>query len=110
VVAQIAKGLERVGFQHYEGGVYLLSPASVLLEEQRSVLRRDFAELGAAWRAEYGPGTGHRRLPKCLSQVLGWGLSIPEALDHLVAGHASSTARAAGNAYAAAMQVRDGRP
>ncbi|MEV0116871.1 hypothetical protein AB0H77_27120 [Streptomyces sp. NPDC050844] len=38
-------------------------------------------------------------------QDLGWGLTVPEALDHLLAGHASSTACAAGNAYAAAMQV-----
>ncbi|GAA3085111.1 hypothetical protein ACFQ0X_01145 [Streptomyces rectiviolaceus] len=38
-------------------------------------------------------------------QALGWGLTVPEALDHLLAGHASSTAVAAGNGYAAAMQV-----
>ncbi|MGB8947027.1 MAG: hypothetical protein WCD21_43375 [Streptomyces sp.] len=57
VLAQIAKGWERVGFRHYEAGVYLLSPASELVEEQRTVLRREFAELGAAWRAERGAGT-----------------------------------------------------
>lgn len=38
-------------------------------------------------------------------QDLGWGLTVPEALGHLLAGHAPSTACAAGNAYAAAMQV-----
>ncbi|MET9364485.1 hypothetical protein ABZX93_26700 [Streptomyces sp. NPDC006632] len=38
-------------------------------------------------------------------QDLGWELTVPEALEHLLAGHASSTAVAAGNAYAAAMQV-----
>ncbi|MEU6680964.1 hypothetical protein [Streptomyces sp. NPDC046925] len=56
VLAQIAKGWERVGFRHYEDNVYLLSPASELVEEQRSVLRREFAELGAAWRASAARG------------------------------------------------------
>ncbi|MFD9633423.1 DUF7691 family protein [Streptomyces violascens] len=36
---------------------------------------------------------------------LGWGLTVPEALEHLLAGHASSTAPAAGEAYADAMQI-----
>ncbi|MEV6726360.1 hypothetical protein AB0M94_36160 [Streptomyces xanthochromogenes] len=38
-------------------------------------------------------------------QELGWGLTVPEALEHLLDGHASSTAPASGNAYAAAMQI-----
>ncbi|MFI6056374.1 hypothetical protein ACIBCO_40755 [Streptomyces violascens] len=38
-------------------------------------------------------------------QDLGWGLTVPEALEHLLAGHASSTAPAAGEAYADAMQI-----
>ncbi|RCH65514.1 hypothetical protein DT019_27385 [Streptomyces sp. SDr-06] len=38
-------------------------------------------------------------------QDLGWGLTVPDALEHLLAGHASSSAPAAGNAYAAAMQI-----
>ncbi len=33
-----------------------------------------------------------------------WGLSIPDALDHLIAGHTDSTAKCAGNAYHAALQ------
>ncbi|MFI6054308.1 hypothetical protein ACIBCO_29985 [Streptomyces violascens] len=38
-------------------------------------------------------------------QDLGWGLTVPEALEHLLAGHASSAVPAAGNAYAGAMQI-----
>ncbi|MFE1172432.1 hypothetical protein [Streptomyces sp. NPDC058773] len=37
-------------------------------------------------------------------QGLDWGLSIPEALDHLVAGHASSDAEYAAAAYYSALQ------
>ncbi|MGW0769399.1 DUF7691 family protein [Streptomyces sp. NPDC002676] len=37
-------------------------------------------------------------------QGLDWGLSIPEALDHLVAGHASSDAHYAAGAYYRALQ------
>ncbi|MGW0882359.1 DUF7691 family protein [Streptomyces sp. NPDC002671] len=37
-------------------------------------------------------------------QGLDWGLSIPEALDHLVAGHASSDAGYAAGAYYRALQ------
>ncbi|MEV6432406.1 hypothetical protein [Nocardia sp. NPDC051463] len=33
-----------------------------------------------------------------------WGLSIPDALDHLIAGHIDSGAECAGNAYHAARQ------
>ncbi|MFZ3561742.1 DUF7691 family protein [Streptomyces sp. BH055] len=38
-------------------------------------------------------------------QDLGWELTVPEALDHLLSGHATCTAEAAGNAYAVAMQI-----
>lgn len=38
-------------------------------------------------------------------QDVGWGLSIPEALDHLLAGHTSSAAECAGNAYHSALQI-----
>ncbi|WP_280235903.1 DUF7691 family protein [Nocardia cyriacigeorgica] len=37
-------------------------------------------------------------------QRLDWGLSIPDALDHLLAGHTDSTAECAGNAYHTALQ------
>ncbi|MFF1715551.1 hypothetical protein [Streptomyces sp. NPDC058268] len=50
VMTRIAHGWQRIGFQPYRDNVMLLSPASLLLEEQRSVLRQEFAELGAAWR------------------------------------------------------------
>lgn len=38
-------------------------------------------------------------------QGVGWGLPIPEALDHLLAGHTSSAAECAGNAYYCALQI-----
>ncbi|MEU8432804.1 hypothetical protein AB0F18_07780 [Streptomyces sp. NPDC029216] len=37
-------------------------------------------------------------------QGVDWGLSVPEALDHLIAGHTGSDAPCAGNAYTAALQ------
>lgn len=37
-------------------------------------------------------------------QGIDWGLTIPEALDHLVAGRADSDAECAGNAYYTALQ------
>lgn len=37
-------------------------------------------------------------------QGVDWGLSIPDALDHLIAGHTDSDAPCAGNAYHAALQ------
>ncbi|BFO22721.1 hypothetical protein SHKM778_91090 [Streptomyces sp. KM77-8] len=37
-------------------------------------------------------------------QGVDWGLSVPDALDHLLAGRADSTAECAGNAYQAALQ------
>ncbi|MGQ4387850.1 DUF7691 family protein [Streptomyces sp. SAS_270] len=37
-------------------------------------------------------------------QGVDWGLSIPDALDHLIAGHTRSDAQCAGNAYHAALQ------
>ncbi|WP_406198379.1 hypothetical protein OH807_14230 [Kitasatospora sp. NBC_01560] len=38
-------------------------------------------------------------------QGVDWGLSVPEALDHLIAGHSDSDAECAGNAYHAALQI-----
>lgn len=52
VNAKIARGWESLGFRLYRDNVYLLSPASQDLEEQRSNLRRRLAELGASWRAQ----------------------------------------------------------
>ncbi|MDV9168624.1 hypothetical protein R6V09_00505 [Streptomyces sp. W16] len=51
VNAQIRRGWERIGFRLYRDNVFLLSPTSQVLEEQRGVLRSQFAELGAAWTA-----------------------------------------------------------
>ncbi|MFI1408733.1 hypothetical protein ACH4Y0_02150 [Streptomyces sp. NPDC020707] len=49
VYAKITQGWERIGFRLYRDNVFLLSPSSQVLEEQRGVLRARFAELGAAW-------------------------------------------------------------
>ncbi|MFJ5726168.1 hypothetical protein [Streptomyces sp. NPDC093149] len=38
-------------------------------------------------------------------QEVDWGLTVPEALDHLLAGRMSSEAERAGNAYHAALQI-----
>ncbi|WP_406108415.1 hypothetical protein OG698_37880 [Streptomyces sp. NBC_01003] len=50
VNTKIAQGWERIGFRLYRDNIYLVSPASQDLEEQRSVLRGRLAELGASWR------------------------------------------------------------
>ncbi|MFF8447732.1 hypothetical protein ACF06Q_08525 [Streptomyces leeuwenhoekii] len=50
VSVKIARGWERIEFRLYRDNVYLLSPTSSELEEQRGVLRAQLAELGAAWR------------------------------------------------------------
>ncbi|MDI3423393.1 hypothetical protein [Streptomyces luteolus] len=50
VNAKIARGWESLGFRLYRDNVYLLSPASQDLEEQRGVLRGRLAEVGASWR------------------------------------------------------------
>lgn len=50
VNAKIAQGWERIGFRLYRENIYLLSPASQDLEEQRGVLRGQLADLGASWR------------------------------------------------------------
>ncbi|MFB8128619.1 hypothetical protein [Streptomyces mirabilis] len=55
VSAKITRGWERIGFRLYRDNVYLLSPASQDLEEQRGVLRRRLAELGASWRSTTAP-------------------------------------------------------
>lgn len=52
VNARIAHGWERLGFRPYRDNVYLLSPASQDLEEQRGALRRHLADLGASWRTD----------------------------------------------------------
>ncbi|MCZ1006811.1 hypothetical protein [Streptomyces lydicus] len=51
VTAKIAQGWERIGFRLYRDNVYLLSPVSQDLEEQRGELRGRLVELGASWRA-----------------------------------------------------------
>ncbi|WP_435059101.1 hypothetical protein [Streptomyces sp. bgisy060] len=58
VTAKITRGWERIGFLPYEGNVFLLSPASLELEEQRGTLRQRLAELGISWRraqADHAP-------------------------------------------------------
>ncbi|MGW7303947.1 hypothetical protein ACWGI1_00025 [Streptomyces sp. NPDC054835] len=50
VNAKIARGWERIGFRSYTGTVYLLSPASSELEDQRESMRGRLAALGASWR------------------------------------------------------------
>lgn len=56
VNAKIAQGWEQIGFRLYRDNVYLLSPASQDVEEQRSVLRGRLAALGASW----GTAESHR--------------------------------------------------
>ncbi|MCL7493765.1 hypothetical protein M8I34_20525 [Streptomyces sp. MCA2] len=51
VNAKIAQGWERIGFRLYRDNIYLLSPASQDLEEQRSELRGRLVELGAIWKS-----------------------------------------------------------
>ncbi|MEU1528070.1 hypothetical protein [Streptomyces fagopyri] len=50
VNTKIAQGWQSLGFRLYRDNVYLLSPASQDLEEQRGALRGRLAELGASWR------------------------------------------------------------
>jgi hypothetical protein len=50
VNGKIARGWESIGFRPYQDRVYLLSPASPELEEQRGVMRGRLAELGVSWR------------------------------------------------------------
>ncbi|MCX4531021.1 hypothetical protein [Streptomyces sp. NBC_01669] len=52
VNAMIALGWESIGFRLHRDNVYLLSPLSQELEEQRGVLRGRLAELGAVWRTQ----------------------------------------------------------
>lgn len=52
VTARIARGWKEIGFLLYRDNVYVLSPTSLELEEQRARQRRKFAELGASWAAE----------------------------------------------------------
>ncbi|WP_424885897.1 hypothetical protein [Streptomyces sp. SAI-126] len=50
VNTKIAHGWEAIGFRLYRDNIYLLSPSSQDLEEQRGVLRGRLVELGASWR------------------------------------------------------------
>ncbi|MFC5148904.1 DUF7691 family protein [Streptomyces aureoversilis] len=45
------------------------------------------------------------RQDELVRQDIDWGLPVPEALDHLIAGHTDSNAEYAGNAYHAALQI-----
>lgn len=47
---KIARGWERIGFRLHQGNVYLLSPVSTQLEEQRGAMRQRLAELSTSWR------------------------------------------------------------
>ncbi|WP_405928138.1 hypothetical protein OG554_05465 [Streptomyces griseus] len=51
VTERIARGWERLGFRLHKDNVYLLSPVSLVLEEQRDALRARTAELALAWKA-----------------------------------------------------------
>ncbi|MFF8657526.1 hypothetical protein [Streptomyces huasconensis] len=51
VTAKIARGWEQLGFLPYRGNVFVLSPTSLVLEEQRGQLRQRLVELAAAWAA-----------------------------------------------------------
>ncbi|MFB6525396.1 hypothetical protein [Streptomyces sp. NPDC056399] len=55
VTAKVARGWERIGFRLHRGNVYLVSPASLQLEEQRGAMRQRLAELGISWRLAQDP-------------------------------------------------------
>ncbi|MFF6833267.1 hypothetical protein ACFY84_15530 [Streptomyces sp. NPDC012438] len=57
VTTKIANAWTGIGFRPYQGTVYLLSPASLELEEQRGAMRGRLAELGVAWRRTQGDHT-----------------------------------------------------
>lgn len=71
--------------------VALLGAAGKLTSDQRRVVdaARDMAR---------------RSQQRLDDQGIDWGLTVPEALDHLLAGHASSTAESAASAYYQALQ------
>lgn len=50
VNTQIARGWQSIGFRLYRDNIYLLSPASLELEERRGMLRMRLVELAAVWR------------------------------------------------------------
>lgn len=52
VTARITRGWEEIGFLSYRDNVYVLSPTSLELEEQRARQRMKFTELGTSWAAE----------------------------------------------------------
>ncbi|MFD4592867.1 hypothetical protein [Streptomyces rubiginosohelvolus] len=51
VTRKIARGWESIGFRRHRDHVFLLSPTSLVLEEQRDVLRGTAAGLAASWKA-----------------------------------------------------------
>lgn len=51
ITERIARGWERLGFRLHKDNVFLLSPVSLVLEEQRDALRARRAELDLAWKA-----------------------------------------------------------
>ncbi|MFJ4972492.1 hypothetical protein [Streptomyces sp. NPDC088755] len=51
VTRKIARGREFIGFRHHLDHVFLFSPTSLVLEEQRDVLRGTAAGLAASWKA-----------------------------------------------------------
>jgi hypothetical protein len=51
VTAKIARGWMQLGFLPYRDNVFVLSPTSLILEEQRGGLRPRLVALGAAWSA-----------------------------------------------------------
>ncbi|MFF0740557.1 hypothetical protein ACFYVL_09155 [Streptomyces sp. NPDC004111] len=53
VTRKITRGWEQLGFRHHQGDVYLLSPASLELEEQCDEQRRHLATLAVRWRAAH---------------------------------------------------------
>ncbi|MET8940467.1 hypothetical protein ABZX28_26195 [Streptomyces rubiginosohelvolus] len=51
VTRKIARGWESIGLRRHRDQVFLLSPTSLVLEEQRDVLRGTAAGLAASWKA-----------------------------------------------------------
>ncbi|MFF4205738.1 hypothetical protein ACFYZ8_34380 [Streptomyces sp. NPDC001668] len=58
VTAKITTGWERVGFTRFRDTVYLLDPATGVLEEQRSHLRSEYLQMCMDWKSTTAPITG----------------------------------------------------
>ncbi len=56
VTGKIARGWEGMGFRLLRDNTFILSPVSLVLEEQRDALRARTAELALAWKAESAGG------------------------------------------------------